>query len=109
MHFNKLVITMDFVWVLIPLAAILVGALKEWLKFKEKQLQLGESTSELGTTVIDLQTENEKLTERVRNLEAIVTSQAWDALHESDPPLQLDEPDEPSDAERAKTLAQRIR
>lgn len=109
MHSNKLVVTMEFVWVLIPLAAIMVGALKEWLKFKEKQLQLGESTTELGTTVTELQSENERLTERVRNLEAIVTSQAWDALHESEPPLQLDEPDEPTDAERAKTLAQRIR
>ena len=100
---------MDFVWVLIPLAAILVGALKEWLKFKEKQLQLGESTSELGSTVSDLQAANEKLTDRVRNLEAIVTSQSWDALPDVSAPLQLDEPTELTDEERAGILARRVR
>ena len=30
-----------WIWVLIPLAGILVGAFSEWLKFKEKQARLG--------------------------------------------------------------------
>lgn len=103
---------MGFVWVLIPLAAILVGAFSEWLKFKEKQLQLGDSTSNLEQEFKSLTAENERLVERIRNLEAIVTSQSWDALPEVDPRVALDDVDafEPeSDEERARKLASRVR
>ncbi|MEQ9104726.1 MAG: hypothetical protein RIE53_08515 [Rhodothermales bacterium] len=100
------------IWVLIPLAAILVGAFSEWLKFREKQLQLGDSTSSLEHEFKTLSEENERLVERIRNLEAIVTSQSWDALPKIDPQVALDDPDvyEPeSNEERARKLASRVR
>ncbi len=43
-----------FSWILIPIAGILFGAVKEWLNFKEKQLQLGESTNHLEAKVNEL-------------------------------------------------------
>ena len=42
-------------WVLIPIAAILVGAFSEWLDFKKKQAKLGSSTKELENTVAEQQ------------------------------------------------------
>ncbi len=80
-----------FSWVLIPIVAILAGGFKEWLKFKEKQLQLGQSTENLGTDLKQLsealkssQAQNESLLNRIQNLEAIVTSQVWDVLHDGE-------------------------
>jgi hypothetical protein len=79
---------MYWVWVLIPLVAILVGGFQEWLKFKEKQAKLGNSTRELGHTISSLRSsiqaveqERDALVRRIQNLEAIVTSQAWDEAH----------------------------
>lgn len=79
-----------WIWVLIPITAILAGTIKEWFKFKSKQDRLGHSTHELEETVQTLretleasEAERRRLTERVQNLETIVTSQAWDALHEA--------------------------
>lgn len=103
---------MAFVWVLIPLAVILVGAYSEWLKFKEKQLEMGASTSNLEEEFKTLLSENERLVERIRNLETIVTSQSWDALPKINPQVALDEPDvyeQESDEERARKLASRVR
>ena len=79
---------MGWIWVLIPLVAILVGGFKEWLKFKEKQNKMGDSTRELGYTISSLRSSIQQLEEergslvgRVQNLEAIVTSQVWDDAH----------------------------
>ncbi|NBC17828.1 MAG: hypothetical protein GVY18_10990 [Bacteroidetes bacterium] len=119
-----------FWWVLIPVLAILVGAFKEWLDFKAKTQQLGSSTRDLEDTVraqaetIDaMQEERDDLIRRIQNLEAIVTTEMWDALHDdalstaeqdrvlTDARAQLHVPDkdEPSDAERAERLARRLR
>ena len=80
-----------FSWILIPIAGILFGAFKEWLNFKEKQLQLGESTEHLEAKVDELmkalkdsETEKTGLLSRVQNLETIVTSQVWDVLLDED-------------------------
>jgi hypothetical protein len=69
------------IWILIPIAGILAGTFKEWMKFKATQRQLGASTDELDREVAELRKINEALQERVQNLEAIVVSQTWDALH----------------------------
>ncbi len=69
------------VWILIPVVAILAGTFKEWMEFKAKQRQLGASTDELDHEVAELRRLNGSLQERVQNLEAIVVSQTWDALH----------------------------
>ena len=78
-----------FSWVWIPIVAILAGTFKEWLKFKESQRQLGSSTRELETLVASMKSEiaaagerEKALVERIQNLEAIVTSEAWDAVHD---------------------------
>ncbi|HSS79365.1 MAG TPA: hypothetical protein VLV54_21770 [Thermoanaerobaculia bacterium] len=70
------------IWILIPLAGILAGTFKEWMKFKATQRQLGASTDELEREMAEVRKLNEALQERVQNLEAIVVSQTWDALHD---------------------------
>lgn len=76
-----------FSWVLIPIVGILAGQFREWLKFKEKQAELGTSTENLerkvGTLIDALKDSESKrmaLVERIQNLETIVTSQDWDSL-----------------------------
>lgn len=107
--------------VFFPMAGMLYGAFSEWLKFKEKQAQLGTSTSELGQTVAEQQKALEAAQRRIQNLEAIVTSQMWDVVHDEALPeaerqralsqarLQLDVPEEPSDTERIAQLARRLK
>ncbi|HYO13339.1 MAG TPA: hypothetical protein VE685_09120 [Thermoanaerobaculia bacterium] len=74
---------MDFeLWVLIPIIAILAGTMKDYLKFRARQRQLGVSTTGLEKEVATLKQTNQVLLERVQNLEAIVVSQTWDALHD---------------------------
>jgi peptidoglycan hydrolase CwlO-like protein len=74
-------------WIWIPIVAILAGTFKEWMQFKSKQDRLGDSTHDLKETVRTLhealdesEKERRRLTERMQNVETIVTSQAWDAL-----------------------------
>ncbi len=111
-----------WIWVLIPLAAIMLGFYTEWLKFKSKQEKLGTSAHELETTVQRLEkaleaseTEREGVERRLQNLEAIVTSEAWDTLHDKAPshtPLLEELPSEPSEAaptQQAERLARRVR
>lgn len=110
-----------FSWILIPIIAILAGSFKEWLKFKEKQRQLGHSTEELEKQLAAQQAALDAAQRRLQNLEAIVTSQVWDTLHDDALPsaerertltaarLQLDPPALPDDAERAAALARRLK
>jgi len=109
-------------WILIPIAAILVGASSEWLKFKAKQQKIGHSTHELEDLVSQQQDMLEAAQRRLQNLEAIVTSQMWDVVHDDslpDPEKQralsqaridlAHPPAEPSDAEQVERLARRLR
>lgn len=73
-----------FMIFMIPITALLVGGLKMWLDFKSKQDQIGTSTHELEDAVQQLEAEREKLVRRIENLEAIVTSEEWDALPEGE-------------------------
>lgn len=87
-------------WVLIPITAILAGALKDWAKIRSQQRVLGASTKDLEKDVAALRKENELLEERLKNLEAIVVSQTWDVLHDNSLP--------PADRERrVATVAHR--
>ncbi|MEM1096692.1 MAG: hypothetical protein AAGJ10_19000 [Bacteroidota bacterium] len=119
-----------FSWVLIPLAAILMGTLmggfSEWLKFKAAQQKLGTSTLELENQVVQLErdlqaarADRDALARRLENIETIVTSQTWDALHEPNAgrqvgasQAQITLPDldaGPSDADRVAHMARRVR
>lgn len=71
----------NWVWILIPIAAIVTRAFRSWLRFQATQRQLGASTSDLEREVKSLRQTNETVLERLQNLEAIVVSQTWDALH----------------------------
>lgn len=120
---------MPFIWVLIPLAAILAGAFKEWLKFKEKQHQLGNSTASLEQEVAELKalvnettTDRTTLLNRIQNLETIVTSQVWDVMQDNSKPLEEKKlevdaikprielpPPEDEASQKAEQLARRFR
>lgn len=63
---------MNWIWVLIPLAAILAGVMKRWLDVKERQMEaFGRSAIERAERYA---AQTERLEERVRVLERIVTS-----------------------------------
>lgn len=119
---------LPFAWVLIPLAGIALGAFSEWLKFKKETAQLTSSTHDLQSEVVALnkaleeaKAGRQELIERIQNLEAIVTSEAWDLLGEdrdlaaakAPSPLLDTLPDEPvhqeDDAARAARMARRLR
>jgi hypothetical protein len=71
-----------WIWGLIPITAIVMKGFREWLRFKATQRQLGASTVELEREMAGMRKTNETLLERIQNLEAIVVSQTWDALHD---------------------------
>jgi len=71
---------MQIAWVfLIPVVAILVGAFKEWLKFRQTQERLGASNQDLVDEVASLRREGADMVRRLENLESIVTSRLWEA------------------------------
>ena len=113
---------LTWIWVLIPITAILMKGFREWLRFAAVQRRLGASTTELEKQVGDLKRLNEALGDRVQNLEAIVVSQTWDALNDrglspaerdlnvaSVAHRELKEPDAAAaNAQRAQQLARRL-
>jgi hypothetical protein len=114
---------MTFLWILIPLAGIALAGFSEWLKFKRQTTQIGNSTDELEGLVSSLRSdidtlhgERNALIQRVQNLEAIVTSEAWETLgtdrelaQAKAPPLQLPDLDAEDDAEQIAKMARRLR
>src|SRR5262245_54301194 len=81
----------SWIWVLIPVTAIVMKTVREWLRFKATQRQLGVSTGELEQEVAALKKEREAMLDRLQNLETIVVSQTWDAVHDKVlPPVERD-------------------
>jgi hypothetical protein len=111
----------NFIWVLIPITAILSGVVREWIKVRATQQSLGSSTQDLERTVHELRSREKELTHRLENLEAIVVSQTWDAVTDrSLPPMerevrvssvaQREMPPPPvPDSQKAEVLARRLR
>jgi len=112
---------MQFEWVLIPIIAILVGGFKDWLKIRARQQALGASNKELERDLEEIRKERSSLLQRLENLEAIVVSQTWEALHDHSLPPQekelkvastvrreLGTAAEPSYQQRAGELARRL-
>lgn len=77
---------MATIWVLIPLAAIFAGLLRDLFKLRAKQQALGTSNRELEIDLEELRRTNQMLAQRVENLETIVVSQTWNALQEPGAP-----------------------
>jgi hypothetical protein len=61
----------SWIWVLIPLAAIGAGVMKNWLSIKERQLQA--VTRESADQAARYAAQTERLEQRVRVLERIIT------------------------------------
>ena len=115
---------MNYLWVLIALAGIAFAAFAEWLKFRKQTSKLGSSTAELETeveslkgSVSDLLEERQALVRRLQNLEAIVTSEAWETLGSDKemakakaPPLDIPEEDQYDHVtEQAEKMARRLK
>lgn len=90
---------MSFIWVLIPVVAILAGLVKDLFKLRAKQKDLGTSNRELERVVEEMRQTNRTLAQRVENLETIVVSQTWNAA--SAPAA--------TDAERQQKIAATVR
>jgi len=110
------------IWVLIPVVAILSGVLKTWLKVQSQQRVLGASNHELEREVATLRKDRDTLLQRLENLEAIVVSQTWNAVHDNSlPPAEKElrvaaavrgelapAASVPSNQQRAEQIAQRL-
>ncbi|MBV8687225.1 MAG: hypothetical protein JOZ90_01385 [Alphaproteobacteria bacterium] len=69
-----------WIWVLIPLAAIFTGVIKRWLDIKEKQMEAVSRDAIHRAERYAAQTE--RLEERVRVLERIVTDKGLGVAEE---------------------------
>lgn len=120
-------IDMSWVWVLIPLTAIIAGTFKEVAQARREARRLGVSNNELEAKVTSLEERLDKLAttqrNRLQNLETIVTSRLWNVLHddrlsdsERDTALarariemvDLSQPREPTAEEKAEILAKKL-
>ncbi len=111
----------NFLWVLIPITAILSKAIREWIKVRAQQQTLGSSTKDLERDVDELRRREKELVHRLENLEAIVVSQTWDAATDRNLPpverelrvasaVQREMPPPPvPDSQKAEVLARRLR
>ncbi|GAB5518899.1 MAG: hypothetical protein RhofKO_11500 [Rhodothermales bacterium] len=109
------------IWLAIVIIVSIIGGLSfatfaMWLQSKEKQAQIGAASSELAQTVAAQQKQLAAAERRLQNLEAIVTSQAWDGLQEDGAlPHQHGRIDQslldelPPETEQASQLAQRLK
>jgi hypothetical protein len=70
----------SWIWILIPLTAILAGAMKKWLAIKERQIEV--VTHESAEKAARYASQTERLEQRVRVLERIVTDKGIDVAEE---------------------------
>jgi hypothetical protein len=70
----------SWIWVLIPLAAIAAGVAHKWLKIKERQVD--SATTQSAEKAAQYAAHTERLEQRVRVLERIVTDKGIDVADE---------------------------
>jgi hypothetical protein len=70
----------SWIWVLIPLAAILAGVVHKWLAIKERQIEA--MSHEAAEKAAQYAAQTERLEQRVRVLERIVTDKGIDVADE---------------------------
>lgn len=73
-------LTSNTVWILIPLAAITAGVLKNWFSLKERQINALNANAAEKAAQYAAQTE--RLEQRMRVLERIVTDRGIDVAEE---------------------------
>ena len=69
-------------WSVVAIVAIVAANVRRWMVFYAKQRALGASTGELEKAVAQLTKAKNELAQRLENLETIVVSQTWGALHD---------------------------
>jgi len=69
-----------WIWVLIPLAAIMAGVMRKWLSIKERQIDA--MTSQAAEKAAQYAAQTERLEQRVRVLERIATDKGIDVSDE---------------------------
>ena len=107
---------------LLILMSIIIFGTRKTAEYKELQKTLGKKSSELDSDTKALwkalkasESEKEKILERLKNLEAIVTSEAYEAItageEQENIQIHLDEeePEELNDADKAAKIAKRVR
>jgi hypothetical protein len=77
---NMILLDHHTIWVLIPLAAILAGMWRRWMRVKEKQLDA--QTRDTAERTAQYAAHTERLEQRVRVLERIVTDKGLDLSDE---------------------------
>ena len=70
----------SWIWVLIPLAAIAIAPFKMWLRMKEKQMEIQSTMTAEKSAQYAAHTE--RLEQRVRVLERIITDKGADLATE---------------------------
>lgn len=70
----------SWIWVLIPLAAIGIAPFKMWLKMKERQMEIQSSMT--AEKAAQYAAHTERLEQRMRVLERIITDKGVDLSHE---------------------------
>jgi hypothetical protein len=70
----------SWIWVLIPLAAIFTGVIKRWLDIKEKQMEA--VSREAVDRAERYAAQTERLEDRVRVLERIVTARGTEVAEQ---------------------------
>jgi hypothetical protein len=108
-------------WMMIPIVAIVAGTVKEWIRVRARQRQLGSSNDHLEKQVTELRSRERDLIDRLENLEAIVVSQTWDVVHDKSLPPAVKElklssvaphemaPASVQNSQRAEVLARRLK
>ncbi len=108
---------------IVAIVAIIFGILyagyEQWLKHQARREEAGVPVQELEATLEELQQQvaaqeerEAEMKRRIQNLEAIVTSEAWDELGTGAPELSLPEDERAAadtDADRAEKMARRLR
>ena len=72
----------SWIWVLIPIAAIFAGVLKHWLALKDRKLDA--ATHEAADKAARYSAQTERLEQRVRVLERIITDKGFEVSDEID-------------------------
>ena len=107
---------------LVLLMGIIIFGVKKSSEYKELQKLFGEKDKNLNSTVSELQKalkeskgENAQILERLKNLEAIVTSETWDSIQSGKDAettrlhIEEEELEELNDSDKAARIAKRVR
>lgn len=108
---------------IVAIVAIVLGiaytGYEQWLKYKAEREKGGLPADEMQAALDELQKQvaaqeerEAEMKRRIQNLEAIVTSEAWDELGTGAPELSLPEDERTAsdtDADRAEKMARRLR